>query len=130
MLTNKNELKTNTKAEQKIETALNIPPGIEETVKLQKSDQKNNTRSTRKIQYGIDCADIVHFSHWFDNLTREPGGEYIKYLVIKNVVMKTQKIKYKLPQTRYFSMEFPETQTLSAGMNWTVPITFRPVAKV
>ena len=44
--------------------------------------------------------------------------------------MKTQKIKYKLPQTRYFSMEFPETMTLSAGMNWTVPITFRPVAKV
>jgi hypothetical protein len=43
--------------------------------------------------------------------------------------MKTQKIKYKLPQTRYFSMEFPEVQTLSAGMNWTIPITFRPVAK-
>jgi cilia- and flagella-associated protein 65 len=44
--------------------------------------------------------------------------------------MKTQKIKYKLPKTRYFSMEFPETQTLSAGMNWTIPVTFRPVAKV
>jgi hypothetical protein len=26
-------------------------------------------------------------------------------------------------------MEFPETQTLSAGMNWTIPVTFRPVAK-
>jgi hypothetical protein len=54
----------------------------------------------------------------------------VKHLVVKNVVMKTQKIKYKLPQTRYFSMEFPETQTLSAGMSWTIPITFRPVAKV
>ncbi|KAJ3093236.1 hypothetical protein HK100_006746, partial [Physocladia obscura] len=26
-------------------------------------------------------------------------------------------------------MEFPETITLSAGMSWTIPITFRPVAK-
>ncbi|KAI8923507.1 hypothetical protein BC831DRAFT_417141 [Entophlyctis helioformis] len=63
---------------------------------------------------------MVHFTRW------EPGGEHIKQLVVKNVVMKTQKIKYKLPQTRYFSMDFPETQTLSAGMSWTVPITFRP----
>ncbi|KAJ3334134.1 hypothetical protein HDU76_008596 [Blyttiomyces sp. JEL0837] len=80
-------------------------------------------RQERKLLFGIDCADLVHFMHW------EPGGEHVKNLVVKNVVMKTQKIKYKLPQTRYFSMEFPETQTLSAGMSWTIPITFRPVAK-
>ncbi|KAI9333355.1 hypothetical protein DFJ73DRAFT_963215 [Zopfochytrium polystomum] len=82
------------------------------------------SRSERKTLFGIDCADLVHFTHW------EPGGEHVKHLVVKNVVMKTQKIKYKLPQTRFFSMEFPETQTLSAGMSWTIPITFRPVAKV
>lgn len=81
------------------------------------------SRSERKIMFGIDCADLVHFARW------EPGGEHVKQLVVKNVVMKTQKIKYKLPQTRYFSMEFPETITLSAGMSWTIPITFRPVAK-
>ncbi|KAJ1558489.1 hypothetical protein HK096_011640 [Nowakowskiella sp. JEL0078] len=81
------------------------------------------SKQERKLQFGVDCAELVHFAHW------EPGGEHIKQLVIKNVVMKTQKIKYKLPQTRYFSMEFPETITLSAGMSWTIPITFRPVAK-
>ncbi|KAI9203276.1 uncharacterized protein BJ171DRAFT_600142 [Polychytrium aggregatum] len=80
-------------------------------------------RRDRKLQFGIDCAELVHFTHW------EPGGEHIKSLVVKNVVMKTQKIRYKLPQTKYFSMDFPETQTLSAGMSWTIPITFRPVAK-
>ncbi|KAI8823829.1 hypothetical protein BJ741DRAFT_634238 [Chytriomyces cf. hyalinus JEL632] len=80
-------------------------------------------RSDRKLQFGIDCAELVHFSHW------EPGGEHVQNLVIKNVVMKTQKIKYKLPKTRFFSMDFPETVTLSAGMSWTIPITFRPVAK-
>ncbi|KAJ3229481.1 hypothetical protein HDU81_005357 [Chytriomyces hyalinus] len=80
-------------------------------------------RSDRKLQFGIDCAELVHFSHW------EPGGEHVQNLVVKNVVMKTQKIKYKLPKTRFFSMDFPETVTLSAGMSWTIPITFRPVAK-
>ncbi|KAJ3349706.1 hypothetical protein HDU83_000324 [Entophlyctis luteolus] len=80
-------------------------------------------RNDRKIYFGIDCAELVHFTHW------EPGGEHVKHLIVKNVVMKTQKIKYKLPKTRFFSMEFPETVTLSAGMSWTIPITFRPVAK-
>jgi hypothetical protein len=61
---------------------------------------------------------------------REPGGEYVKNLVIKNVTTKTQKIQYKLPSTKFFSMEFPKVMTLSAGMSWTVPITFRPVTKV
>ncbi|KAI9324852.1 hypothetical protein BDR26DRAFT_964069 [Obelidium mucronatum] len=81
-------------------------------------------KNERKVHYGIDCADLVHFTHW------EPGGEHVKSLVVKNVVMKTQKIKYKLPKTKFFSMDFPETVTLSAGMSWTIPITFRPVAKV
>ena len=43
--------------------------------------------------------------------------------------MITQKIKYKLPKTKYFSVEFPEVVVLSAGMSWTIPITFRPVNK-
>jgi hypothetical protein len=75
-------------------------------------------RYDRRIQFGIDGAESVHFTHW------EPGGEHIKQLIVKNVVMKTQKIRYKLPKTRfaviytrYFSLEFPETQTLSAGMS-------------
>jgi hypothetical protein len=63
-------------------------------------------------------------------ITREPGGEHLKQLIVKNVLMKTQKIRYKLPKTRYFSMEFPKTVTLSAGMSWMIPITFRPLAKV
>ncbi|KAJ3182506.1 hypothetical protein HDU85_002604 [Gaertneriomyces sp. JEL0708] len=81
------------------------------------------TRAERRTQFGIDCAELVHFTHW------EPGGEHVKNLIVKNVCMKTLKIRYNLPKTRYFSMNFPETVTLSAGMSWTVPVTFRPVAK-
>ncbi|KAJ3162411.1 hypothetical protein HDU86_004891 [Geranomyces michiganensis] len=98
---------------------ISLPP----LPRLQKDLVPTPNRHDRRLQFGIDCAEMVHFTHW------EPGGEHIKQLIVKNVVMKTQKIKYKLPQTRYFSMEFPETMTLSAGMNWTIPVTFRPVAK-
>jgi hypothetical protein len=27
-------------------------------------DLTENPRQMRKVQYGIDCADLVHFSHW------------------------------------------------------------------
>jgi hypothetical protein len=53
-------------------------------------------RYDRRIKFGIDVAEMVHFTHW------EPGGEHVKQLVVKNVVMKTQKIKYKLPKTRFY----------------------------
>lgn len=56
--------------------------------------------------------------------------EIVKHLVIKNVLMKTQKIRYTLPTTPFFSVEFPETITLSAGISCTISITFRPAQKV
>ncbi|KAJ3320632.1 hypothetical protein HDV06_005150 [Boothiomyces sp. JEL0866] len=115
------DIKTNTPKTGNLEKIQQEAPPAPSTNK--RDELQKNARDARKTQFGIDCADLVHFSHW------EPGGEYVKSLVIKNVVMKTQKIKYKLPGTRYFSMEFPETQTLSAGMKWTVNVTFRPVAK-
>jgi hypothetical protein len=98
--------------------------------------ENGNCRLEKKEKFNMELTVLI----WFilvtgmiissELIVREPGGEYVKNITIKNVVMKTQKIKYQLPQTRYFSMEFPETQTLSAGMKWTVPVTFRPVAKV
>lgn len=69
------------------------------------------TKHDRLGQFGIDCFEQAHFTHW------EPGGEHVKNLVVKNVAMKTQKIKYKLPKSKYFSVDFPETVTLSAGMS-------------
>ena len=46
---------------------------------------------------------------------------------MKNVSKKSQRLKYKLPATKYFSMEFPEPINLSPGMSQTVTITFRPI---
>ncbi|KAJ3219527.1 hypothetical protein HDU67_000472 [Dinochytrium kinnereticum] len=74
-------------------------------------------RRQRRLQFGIDCADMVHFTHW------EPGGEHVKHLVVKNVVMKTQKISDVIEFTTSFGkfylpikatlpehvLEFPES---------------------
>ncbi len=38
-----------------------LRPGLEPTLNSQKEEVP---RTERKMQYGIDCADLVHFSHW------------------------------------------------------------------
>lgn len=39
------------------------------------------------------------------------------------------KIKYKLPATKFFYLEFPETIILSPGMTYTINVNFRPIVK-
>ena len=79
------------------------------------------TRADRALAFGIDCPECIEWKHW------QAGGEYTRTFVVKNVSKKSQRLKYKLPATKYFSMEFPETINLSPGMSQTVTITFRPV---
>lgn len=38
---------------------------------------------------GIEVNDSVTWQGW------EPGGEYTKYIILKNVQIKTQKLKYR-----------------------------------
>ena len=38
-----------------------------------------------------------------------------------------KKLKYALPKTRYFFMEYPETIILSPGMFKVIDVIFRPV---
>ena len=78
-------------------------------------------RYERSQVWGIDCAESLEWRGW------EPGGEYVRSLVVKNVSTKVLKVKYKLPATKYFSMEFPEAIKLSPGMSATVDVTFRPI---
>ena len=50
-------------------------------------------------------------------------------LTLKNVSTKNVRLKYRLPATKYFSMEFPESIKLCPGISVSVPITFRPVKR-
>jgi len=80
-------------------------------------------RYERSQVWGVDCAEALEWRGW------EPGGEYVRSLHVKNVSTKTLKVKYKLPATKYFSMEFPEPIKLSPGMSATVDVTFRPIKR-
>jgi hypothetical protein len=47
--------------------------------------------------------------------------------MVRNVSNQPVQFKYKLPQSKYFAMAFPETIRLMAGMVIPLQIMFRPV---
>ena len=104
------------------------PPSTAQT-KPNTSDtasSRNNlqfSRGERGRRFGIDCVDSLMWKagRW------EPGGEYVKKLIIKNVSVNTIKVKYELPGTKFFSMEFPQLLTLSPGTFVALDVIFRPI---
>eukprot|EP01029_Cantina_marsupialis_P014795 TRINITY_DN3241_c0_g1_i4.p1 TRINITY_DN3241_c0_g1~~TRINITY_DN3241_c0_g1_i4.p1 ORF type:complete len:1819 (-),score=545.80 TRINITY_DN3241_c0_g1_i4:87-5543(-) len=74
-------------------------------------------------KFGVDCGNRLQWKGG----TWEPGGEYVRKLIVKNVTLRTIRLKYKLPPTKYFSMDFPETIRLSPGMQRSLDVIFRPV---
>ena len=104
------------------------PPSTAQT-KPNTSDtasSRNNlqfSRGERGRRFGIDCVDSLMWKagRW------EPGGEYVKKLIIKNVSVNTIKVKYELPGTKFFSMEFPHLLTLSPGTFVALDVIFRPI---
>ncbi|XP_071942190.1 cilia- and flagella-associated protein 65-like [Antedon mediterranea] len=90
------------------------------SLNITKKNQRNRTIS----KYGIEVVNNLTWRGW------EPGGEYTKHIVLKNVLVKTQKIKYSVPNSRFFSTLYPETIVLSAGTQFSLPVTFRPLDKI
>ncbi|KAH9101135.1 hypothetical protein Ae201684P_007320 [Aphanomyces euteiches] len=80
-------------------------------------------RVEQQRNFGIDCGDEILFAAG----TWAPGGEHTKKLHVKNVSNRTLKLKYDLPRTKYFSMDFPVLITLSPGTSRILDIAFRPV---
>jgi len=78
------------------------------------------TRDERVQLYGIDCDDQVMWHDW------TPGIESVQELVLQNVALVTQKVKFKLPSTKEFDMPYPEPFKLAPGMKKSIPISFRP----
>ncbi|XP_041374433.1 cilia- and flagella-associated protein 65-like [Gigantopelta aegis] len=77
----------------------------------------------RVNHYGIEVVDKIVWQGW------EPGREYTKNIVLKNVKVKTEKIRYKVPESRFFTTLYPKPIILSAGTSFTLPVTFRPLEK-
>jgi hypothetical protein len=79
------------------------------------------SREERVQLYGIDCEDqVVWNEKW------QPGHETVMDLVLQNVALVTQKVKFKLPGTKEFDMPYPEPFKLAPGMKKSIPISFRP----
>ena len=75
------------------------------------------TRAERVRRFGVDCSDALEWvAGW------EPGGEYVKLLTVKNVSSKVMKIKYRLPESKFFNMAFPETIKLTPGLSQTLRV--------
>jgi hypothetical protein len=80
-------------------------------------------QESRARRYGIDCASELRWH------AKDPGGDYKQKLLLKNVSNSVIKFKYKLPQTSFFFMKFPDQVTLSPGMAASVDVSFRPIKK-
>ncbi|KAL5489479.1 hypothetical protein EMCRGX_G018573 [Ephydatia muelleri] len=86
-------------------------------------DTEVQHRNPKHIQFGLEVPKALTYHGW------EPGGEYTKSLIIRNVQIKTQKIRYKISGGHFSSTLYPQPITLSAGTSYTLPVTFRPSQK-
>mmetsp|Transcript_9855 Transcript_9855/g.22507 ORF Transcript_9855/g.22507 Transcript_9855/m.22507 type:complete len:1836 (-) Transcript_9855:105-5612(-) len=79
------------------------------------------SRDSRARRFGIDCPSELHWH------AKEPGGDYKQKLTIKNVSTQVIKFKYKLPETSFFFLKFPDLFTLNPGMAASIDVNFRPI---
>jgi hypothetical protein len=62
-------------------------------------------------RFGLECADQLEWRGW------QPGTEFVKSLVLKNVGTNALKLHYKQTASKAFSMDFPEPFKLRPGMS-------------
>ncbi|XP_060117268.1 cilia- and flagella-associated protein 65 isoform X2 [Heteronotia binoei] len=70
---------------------------------------------------GIEVAEALYWRRWC------LGKEFTKHLTLKNICLKTQKLRFRPPATHFFITVFPQPIILSPGMSLTLPIVFRPL---
>ncbi|KXZ53757.1 hypothetical protein GPECTOR_6g674 [Gonium pectorale] len=72
-------------------------------------------------RFGLDCPEQLEWRHW------NPGTEYVKQLVLKNISTSVLKLRFKQPTSKAFSMDFPEPFKLRPGMSQSLKVIFRPL---
>ena len=88
----------------------------------EKTKVASETRRMAK-KFGIDIGDGLCWAGG----TWVPGGEYAMKLNVKNIGQDTIKLTYVLPETKFFSMGFPEPIKLSPGTSKLLQVLFRPI---
>ena len=80
-------------------------------------------RKERALEFSVDVPSEVVWPKW------EVGGDFKQTLIIKNVGKECVVLTYKLPATKLFFMNFPETKRLSPGLAMSVEVSFRPAKR-
>ncbi|XP_061465321.1 cilia- and flagella-associated protein 65 isoform X2 [Rhineura floridana] len=93
-------------------------------VSARRKSSGSSARKTRKSTFwGIEVAESLTWQGWC------LGKEFTKHLILRNVCLKTQKLRFRPPTTRFFITVFPQPILLSPGMSITLPIIFCPLEK-
>ncbi|XP_008257396.3 cilia- and flagella-associated protein 65 isoform X1 [Oryctolagus cuniculus] len=82
---------------------------------------KKQDRVKKRIIWGIEVAEELQWKDW------ELGKETTRNLVLKNLSLKIQKMKYRPPKSKFFFTVIPQPLFLSPGISFTLPIIFRPL---
>ncbi|XP_065655689.1 cilia- and flagella-associated protein 65 isoform X4 [Hydra vulgaris] len=73
--------------------------------------------------FGIDIESNLHWQSW------ELGGEYSEIITLKNVDLRTKKVKYRIVNGKYFASKYPQSMVLNVGSKVNIPVVFRPLEK-
>uniref|UniRef100_A0A8C7CAS4 Cilia and flagella associated protein 65 n=1 Tax=Neovison vison TaxID=452646 RepID=A0A8C7CAS4_NEOVI len=82
---------------------------------------KKRDKVKKRVIWGIEVAEVLQWRGW------TLGKEVTKNLALKNVSLKTQKMVYRPPKTKFFFTVIPLPILLSPGITFTLPIIFRPL---
>lgn len=81
----------------------------------------------RVRRYGIECTGPFGDGVCFRGGEWAVGGEFVQKLRVKNVSTRMRKLKYKLPESSYFAMLYPELIELPPGIFVEIDVVFRPL---
>ncbi|XP_049985575.1 cilia- and flagella-associated protein 65 isoform X1 [Alexandromys fortis] len=108
-------LSASTLASSGVTSQLTSPPDRKICTTKKQSDVK------KRVVWGIEVAKELQWKGW------ELGKETTRNLVLKNLSLKIQKIKYRPPKTKFFFTIIPQPIFLSPGITLALPIIFRPL---
>ncbi|XP_004402829.1 PREDICTED: coiled-coil domain-containing protein 108 [Odobenus rosmarus divergens] len=82
---------------------------------------KKQNKVKKRVIWGIEVVEVLQWQGW------TLGKEITKSLALKNLSLKTQKMTYRSPKTKFFFTVIPQPILLSPGITFTLPIIFRPL---
>ncbi|BBM98725.1 cilia- and flagella-associated protein 65 [Marchantia polymorpha subsp. ruderalis] len=84
---------------------------------------KSQARDLRRVSMKLDCVDSLEYTQW------EPGQEYKRTFVVRNIATKVQTVRWEPPVSPYFEVQFQEPHArLGPMMIAAINIVFRPAA--